>query len=171
MGYIRTNFACFLNFLITSKLLEVTEEIYIECLRIVLLVEFMSKKKFSFLSRLILFSSIFSLNLKTYASEDMKQKCSYFFTSRESLDETNPFRMDERGDLINPDYTVEEVEEWGNKNSKFNNEFLKFFGIDKDFGNYRYQDIFKCADVGVYRKGVTSEDVDKLKKTLQIWEE
>ena len=78
--------------------------------------------------------------------------------------------MDDRGMLINPDYSWEEVEEWGKKNSGFYNEYLKFFGIDRDFGNFRYQDIFKCVDVGVYKKGVTSEDVDKLKKTFQIWE-
>tara|TARA_Y200000002_G_scaffold293796_1_gene248068 strand:- start:99 stop:494 length:396 start_codon:yes stop_codon:yes gene_type:complete len=131
----------------------------------------MSKKKFNFLSRLILFSSIFSLNLKTYASEDINQKCSYFFNTRESLDATNPYRVDERGILINPNPTREETEEWVKKNDKFNNEFFKFFGIDRDFKNYRYQDIFKCADVGVYRKGIPSEHVDKLKKTLQIWEE
>ena len=131
----------------------------------------MTKKKFNFFSLLILFSFISSLNLKNHASEDIKQKCSYFFTTRQSLDETNPLRVDERGILINPDYTSEEVAEWGNKNSNLNNEFLKFFGIQRDFKNYRYQDIFKCADVGVYRKGITSEHVDKLKKTLQIWEE
>ena len=131
-------------------------------------VKFVSQKKFKIFTLLISFSSILSLNLKTHASDDMKQKCSYFFTSRQILDETNPLRMDERGYLINPDYTWEEAEEWGNKSTKLNNELLKFFAIDPDFGNYRYQDIFKCADVGVYKKGMTSEDVDKLKKILQI---
>ena len=102
----------------------------------------MTKKKFNFFSLLILFSFISSLNLKNHASEDIKQKCSYFFTTRQSSDETNPLRVDERGILINSDYTSEEVAEWGNKNSNLNNEFLKFFGIQRDFKNYRYQDIF-----------------------------
>ena len=119
---------------------------------------------------MIFFSSILSLNLKTYASEDIKQKCIYFITERQRLEEANPIRTDDKGVVINSDYTYEELEEFGNKKIEFDNEFLKFFGIDRDFGNYKYQDIFKCADVGVYQKGITSEDVDKLKRTLQIWE-
>ena len=131
----------------------------------------MSKKKFNFLSILILFSSILSLNLKTHASDDIKQKCIYFSTARQNLEAINPLRVDDRGIIINQDYTWEEAEEWGEKLTKLENEYYKFFGIDRDRGYYKQQDIFKCADVGVYLNGMTSEDVDKLKKILQILEE
>ena len=84
------------------------------------------------------------------------------------MDAINPVRMDDKGIIINPNYTYKELEEWGEKSDKLWSEHRKYFGISEDMKDYRFQDIFKCADVGVFQPGTTSKDVNKLKKTMQI---